>query len=265
MKLQQSVRLYSHACNDSTQFLINTYKLISLKFYYVGVDGDAFMAKDIGFENSAGAEKHQAVALRLSSDRAVVFQCQIDGYQDTLYNHNYRQYYRDTTITGTIDFIFGDSASVFQNCKMVVRKPLDNQGCMVTAQGRIDQRSTGGNVLQNCTITGEPGLPPATKNYLGRPWKEFSRTIIMQSNIDAIIAPEGWSPWTGDFGQKTCYFLEYQNRGPGSDTSKRVSWKGIQKTVSQQDILEFTAGRFFLGDAWIPVAGIPYDSGMTRL
>ncbi|WOG83408.1 hypothetical protein DCAR_0102583 [Daucus carota subsp. sativus] len=231
----------------------------------VGVDGDAFMAKDIGFENSAGAEKHQAVALRLSSDRAVVFQCQIDGYQDTLYNHNYRQYYRDTTITGTIDFIFGDSASVFQNCKMVVRKPLDNQGCMVTAQGRIDQRSTGGNVLQNCTITGEPGLPPATKNYLGRPWKEFSRTIIMQSNIDAIIAPEGWSPWTGDFGQKTCYFLEYQNRGPGSDTSKRVNWPGIIKNMNDQDIQQFTAVKFIQGDTWVPATNVPIENGMMKV
>jgi len=232
------------------------------------VNGDGFMAKDIAFENSAGAAKHQAVALRVSGDRAIFYRCQMDGYQDTLYTHTYRQFYRDCTITGTIDFIFGDAAAVFQNCKMIVRKPLDNQGCMVTAQGRKDHRSTGGLILQNCSITAEPAFlaaQPPIKAYLGRPWKEFSRTIIMQSYIDKNIVPEGWSPWTGTFGMDTCYYVEYQNRGPGSDTSKRVSWKGIQKTVSQQDILEFTAGRFFLGDAWIPVAGIPYDSGMTRL
>lgn len=226
------------------------------------------MAKDMGFENSAGAAKHQAVALRVSGDRAIFFQCQMDGYQDTLYTHTYRQFYRDCTITGTIDFIFGDAAAVFQNCKMIVRKPMDNQGCMVTAQGRKDRRSTGGIILQGCSITAEPAFmqaQPPIKSFLGRPWKEFSRTIIMKSYIDKNIVPEGWSPWTGTFGMDTSYYAEYQNKGPGSDTSKRVTWKGIQKNLSQQDILQFTAGRFFQGDAWIPVAGIPYDSGMMKV
>ncbi|KAL8100386.1 hypothetical protein AgCh_032589 [Apium graveolens] len=229
------------------------------------VDGDMFMAKDIGFENSAGAEKHQAVALRVSGDRAVFFQCQMDGYQDTLYNHNYRQYYRDCTVTGTIDFIFGDSASVFQNCKMVVRKPMANQACMVTAQGRAEARSTGGNVIQNCTITGEAGLTPATKSYLGRPWKEFSRTIFMQSSIDSLIDPEGWAPWQGDFGLATCYFAEYQNRGPGSDTSKRVNWKGIVKNMNDADIQQFTAAKFIQGDQWVPGTNVPIENGLMKV
>ncbi|WOG83407.1 hypothetical protein DCAR_0102582 [Daucus carota subsp. sativus] len=242
---------------------VNTFKTATF-----AINGDGFMAKDMGFENSAGAAKHQAVALRVSGDRAIFFQCQMDGYQDTLYTHTYRQFYRDCTITGTIDFIFGDAAAIFQNCKMIVRKPMDNQGCMVTAQGRKDRRSTGGNILQNCQITAEPAFMqanPPIKSYLGRPWKEFSRTIVMQSFIDSNIAPDGWSPWTGNFGQDTCYYVEYQNRGPGSDTSKRVTWKGVQKNVSPQVISQFTAASFFQGDAWIPVAGIPYDPGMMKV
>ncbi|KAK1385625.1 Pectinesterase [Heracleum sosnowskyi] len=232
------------------------------------VNADGFMAKDMGFENSAGAAKHQAVALRVSGDRAIFFQCQMDGFQDTLYTHTYRQFYRDCTITGTIDFIFGDAAVVFQNCKMIVRKPMDNQGCMVTAQGRKDSRSTGGNILQGCQITAEPAFmqtKPPIMSYLGRPWKEFSRTVVMQSFIDSNIAPQGWSPWTGNFGMDTCYYAEYQNKGPGSDTSKRVAWKGIQKNLSPEVISQFTAGKFLQGDAWIPVAAIPYDSGMMKV
>ncbi|KAK1387530.1 Pectinesterase [Heracleum sosnowskyi] len=241
---------------------VGTYKTST-----VAVNGDGFMAKDIAFENSAGAAKHQAVALRVSGDRAIFYRCQMDGYQDTLYTHTYRQFYRDCTITGTIDFIFGDAAAVFQNCKMIVRKPMDNQGCMVTAQGRKDRRSTGGIILQNCSITAEPlfmQAQPPMKSYLGRPWKEYSRTIIMQSYIDRNIVPEGWSPWVGTFGMDTSYYVEFKNRGPGSDTSKRVTWKGIKKNLSPTDILQFTAGKFFQGDAWIPVAGIPYDSGMMK-
>ncbi|KAG5607679.1 hypothetical protein H5410_029171 [Solanum commersonii] len=121
----------------------------------VAINGDNFMAKDIGIENTAGAIKHQAVALRVSGDMAIFHNCQFDGYQDTLYVHTYRQFYRDCTLTGTIDFIFGDASSVFQNCKMIVRKPMANQACMVTAQGRKDRRGVGAIIMQNCEIRAE--------------------------------------------------------------------------------------------------------------
>ncbi|KAK1380287.1 Pectinesterase [Heracleum sosnowskyi] len=241
---------------------INTYKTST-----VAVNGDGFMAKDIGFENSAGAEKHQAVALRVSADRTVFYRCQFDGYQDTLYTHSYRQFYRECTVTGTIDFIFGDAAAVFQSCTVIVRKPMNNQGCMVTAQGRKDKRGTGGIILQNCTITADPSvlsMNPPPKQYLGRPWKEYSRTIIMQSFIDKNILPEGWSPWTGTFGQDTCHYAEFRNRGPGSDTSKRVKWKGILN-IQQTDADAFTAGKFIQADTWVKNSAVPYDSAMMKV
>ncbi|KAL3508120.1 hypothetical protein ACH5RR_033502 [Cinchona calisaya] len=230
----------------------------------LSVNGDGTILRDLGIENSAGAAKHQAVALRVSGDRAIVYNCQIDAFQDTLYTHNYRQYYRDCTISGTIDFIFGDASAVFQNCKMIVRRPLDNQGCMVTAQGRKESRGVGAIVLQNCQIVADPAFlaaKPALKAYLGRPWKEYSRTIIMQSSIDGFIAPEGWSPWLGTFGLDTSFYAEFNNRGPGADTSKRVTWKAIKK-ITPQIAQSFSPGTYIQGDAWIRPAGVPYAAGM---
>ncbi|KAK6265360.1 hypothetical protein QUC31_016197, partial [Theobroma cacao] len=232
----------------------------------VGVVGDGFIAKDIGFENTAGAIKHQAVALRVQSDQSIFYNCQMDGYQDTLYAHSHRQFYRDCTISGTIDFIFGDSATVLQNCKIIVRKPLENQQCIVTAQGRIERREVSALVLQNCTISGDPEyLPVKDKNkaYLGRPWKEFSRTLIMQSQIDDIIAPEGWLPWNGDFALNTLWYAEFGNRGPGAVQTHRVTWRGIKK-INAAIARRFTPGVFLRGDDWIPKAGVPYTPGLIR-
>ncbi|KAL8026111.1 hypothetical protein ABFX02_14G007300 [Erythranthe guttata] len=232
----------------------------------VAVNGEDFMAKDIGFENTAGAEGHQAVALRVSGDRAIFLNVAIDGYQDTLYAHNYRQYYRDSSISGTIDFIFGDSLAYFQNCKFIVRKPMENQACMVTAQGRVDPRSVGAIVIQNGDITAEPAFlatTPPIDAYLGRPWKELSRTIIMQTNIGGFIAPEGWSPWMGNFALDTCYYGEYQNRGAGSGLAKRVTWKGIKK-ITPEIALSWTAGLAFKGDDWIKSSGVPYNPSFMQ-
>ncbi|KAG5632902.1 hypothetical protein H5410_004619 [Solanum commersonii] len=227
----------------------------------VAVNGDGFVARDIGFENTAGAMKHQAVALRVSADKAVFYNCNIDGYQDTLYTHSYRQFYKDCSISGTIDFIFGDASAVFQNCKMIVRKPGNNQACMVTAQGRKDHRGVGAIVLRNCEIRAEPAFTstqPPIKAYLGRPWKEYSRTIIMQTQIDAFIDPEGWAPWNGNFGLNTLYYAEYQNRGPGANTDKRVKWAGYKRNISPQEAEKYAPNIFIDQDSWIKKTGISY-------
>lgn len=225
------------------------------------MNGDGFVAKDIGFENTAGAMKHQAVALRVSADKTVFYNCNIDGYQDTLYTHSYRQFYKDCSISGTIDFIFGDASAVFQNCKMIVRKPGANQACMVTAQGRKDHRGVGAIILRNCEISAEPAFintQPPIKAYLGRPWKEYSRTIIMQSQIDAFIDPEGWAPWNGNFALNTLYYAEYQNRGPGANTDRRVKWAGYKKSISPQEAEKYAPNIFIDQDSWIKKTGISY-------
>ncbi|CAA0822316.1 Probable pectinesterase/pectinesterase inhibitor 58 [Striga hermonthica] len=230
---------------------------------FTSVQGDHFTAKDIAFENYAGAEKHQAVALRVSADLVLFHNCRMDGYQDTLYAHTYRQFYSNCTITGTIDFVFGDSAAIFQDCTFVVRKPLPNQSCIVTAQGRKDIRQPTGLVLQNCSFVADHDYFPlrhTNKAYLGRPWKEFSRTIILESFLDDLIQPQGWLPWNETFALDTLFYTEFNNRGPAASKAGRVTWAGVKELPASR-IRRFTADKFIDGKRWVPVQGVPYAGG----
>ncbi|XAR57054.1 Pectinesterase [Bertholletia excelsa] len=227
----------------------------------VAVEGEGFFTKDITYENTAGPEGHQAVALRINADKSIIYNCDIVGFQDTLYAHSKRQLYIGCTIIGTVDFIFGDAEAVFQNCKMIMRMPGPNQACMVTAHGRTYKKQTTGFVIQNCEIFGDNDFKATNvKGYLGRPWKELSRTIIMNSNIDNI-QPEGWSPWSGTLYLDTLYYAEFANTGPGADTTFRVNWPGYQRMFTPEQAAEFTAGRFIAADAWATSTGVPFKAG----
>ncbi|KAG6436836.1 hypothetical protein SASPL_101738 [Salvia splendens] len=225
------------------------------------VNGRGFIAKDIGIENTAGPSGHQAVAVRASGDVGIFFNVHMDGYQDTLYSHVQRQLFRECRISGTVDFIFGNAISVFQKCELVVRKPNPSQACMVTAQGRNEKNLTGIIIIQGCNFTAEQDYldaQPPFKSYLGRPWKVLSRTVIMHSNIDGFISPDGWSPWEGTIGLDTLFYAEYKNTGPGSDLSKRVTWPGIKQFANDEEAKAWTPLVHFIEDGWILDSGVPF-------
>ncbi|MDV3201782.1 MAG: pectinesterase family protein, partial [Candidatus Phytoplasma australasiaticum] len=151
-----------------------------MHFNCAAVIGDGFIVRSMGFQNTAGPEKHQAVALRVQSDRSAFFNCRMDAYQDTLYNQANRQFFRNCVISGTIDFIFGDSPTVIQNSLLIVRRPMNHQLNTVTAQGKIDPNENTGIVIQNCKIVPEQSLFVdrfKIPTYLGRPWKKCSNKI----------------------------------------------------------------------------------------
>ncbi|CAI9770324.1 unnamed protein product [Fraxinus pennsylvanica] len=227
------------------------------------VVGDGFIARGITFRNTAGPENYQAVALRSGSDLSVFYQCSFEGYQDTLYVHSQRQFYRECDIYGTVDFIFGNAAVVFQNCNIYARNPPSKTNAL-TAQGRTDSNQNTGISIHNCRVMAASDLKPvqsSVRTYMGRPWQKYSRTVFMKTFLDGLIDPTGWMPWSGDFALDTLYYGEYQNTGPGSSTSGRVTWKGYRVITNSTEASEFTVANFINGNYWLPATNVPFTSG----
>lgn len=213
------------------------------------------------FQNTAGPHKHQAVALRVSSDLSVFYRCSFIGHQDTLFVLSLRQIYRDCQIHGTIDFIFGDAVAVFQNCDIFIRRPMNHQANMITAQGRDDPNENTGISIQGSRVRPSHefvAVKDLFRNYLGRPWKRYSRTIFIKTDLDGIIHPKGWTEWDGSFALSTLYYAEYLNTGVGASTENRVNWPGFHVLNSPQQASPFTVRRFIQGDSWIPATGVPF-------
>lgn len=226
-----------------------------------GVSGDGFWARDITFENTAGPAKHQAVALKVSSDHSVFYRCSFKAYQDTLYAHSLRQFYRDCHIYGTVDFIFGDASAVFQNCDIFVRRPMSGQANYITAQGRDNPNENTGICIQRSRVRPSPEFLNARKSirsYLGRPWRKYSRTVFMQTDLDGIIDSTGWGPWHGNYALSTLFYAEYKNTGNRASMSRRVNWPGFHVLNTPRQAMPFTVSRFIQGEAWIPATGVPF-------
>lgn len=142
---------------------------------------------------------------------------------------------------------------------------MSSQQNTVTAQARKDPNENTGIVIHNSRVMAASDLRPVQgtfKTFLGRPWKKYSRTLFMKSNLDGLIDPAGWLAWNGNFGLSTVYYGEYMNTGSGASTRGRVKWAGYHVITKAMEAAKFTVGNFLAGDSWISAAGVPFDSGL---
>lgn len=192
--------------------------------------GDGFEARNITFENAAGPVG-QAVAVRIDGDRVRFENCRFLGNQDTLYpnGRESRQYYKNCYIEGTVDFIFGPSTAVFDSCRIFCKR----DGYITAAS--TDEHQPYGFVFRHCVIEGSA---PENSVYLGRPWRPYARTVFLECELGGLIRAEGWHNWRNPEKEKTAYYAEYNNSGPGFQPEKRVAWAHI--------LSEAEAGRYTL-------------------
>ena len=209
----------------------------------VDVQGAEFHAENITFENTFGVGS-QAVALMIHSDKAEFRHCRFLGWQDTLYAATGRQYYKDCYIEGHVDYIFGNATAVFDNCE--IHSKGDGY---LTAQSRTSAEMTTGFVFYHSKLTAEN----QTKgSYLGRPWRPYSRVVVIECAMDGFIRAEGWNNWNSAKNEETAWYGEYGSTGPGAKTAERAKWS---RQLTAQQAAAFWPAAFLRGDdGWNPAA-----------
>lgn len=71
----------------------------------------------------------------------------------------------------------------------------------------------------------------------------------MDCVLEALITPQGWMPWSGEFALKTLYYGEFGNSGLGANVSGRVAWSS---QVPAEHANTYSVENFIQGNEWIP-------------
>ncbi|KAK1939883.1 Pectinesterase [Phytophthora citrophthora] len=190
---------------------------------------------NLNIANTAGQIKKdgQAVATIIEGNNYGFYACNFTGYQDTVYANKGRELFAKSYIAGAVDFVFGSKAEAwFESCDI----ETVGEGA-ITANGRANESSPSYYVFNNARVFGSSGNGSA---YLGRPWRPYSRVVWQNSELGDVINPEGWQLWNNDNNTANVFYKEFNNRGPGATTDKRVSFSGqLDAPVPITEILGF--------------------------
>lgn len=196
-------------------------------------------AENITFANSTPLGGSQAVALLVSGNQVQFRGCRFLSYQDTLYVRKQKQYFRDCYVEGSVDFIFGDGTTVFENC--TVHSAAG--GTAVTAPN-TDQAVAYGLVFLGGKLTSSQG---SATTVLGRNWGAYGSATFLRTDLGAHIKPVGWQAM-GENTLDTARFAEYKTTGAGA--SSLGSRAKQSKQLSDAEAGNYTLAKIF--GSWVP-------------
>lgn len=245
-------------------------KLGTFRSYSTMIDTHDVTVRSLTFENTAGKgpDVGQALALYADGDRLVFENCRFLGGQDTLFTAPLppveiepngfigpkqsaprtpgRHYYKNCYVEGDIDFIFGGAAAYFEGCEFHSKDIGHLVNSYVTAASTPENQPYG-YVMEGCRFTGSC---PRHSAYLGRPWREYAKTVLLNCEIGGHIREEGWHDWGKTEARQTVYFAEYGSTGPSGDTAKRPGWVHV---LTADEALHYTKELVLGGkDGWNP-------------
>jgi sugar lactone lactonase YvrE len=166
----------------------------------------------------------QALALWITADQAVLNHVNLTSQQDTLYAGSQgcgssctpaRQYMWQGTITGDVDYVFGDAAMVYDHTTFFTTWHGGTATGTETIEAQNKKYETGssndylsGYICNSCTLLSQStGM---TNLYYGRPYGAYSTWIMLNSNVDQVN-PVGWIEFSGDTNLPTSTYAEFNS------------------------------------------------------
>lgn len=199
----------------------------TFRSYSLFIDAHDVTLRNLTVENASGdsGTHGQAIALYAEGDRLLVDSCRLLGHQDTLFTGplppkeaqkngfvgpkqfapriNGRQYYRNCYICGDVDFIFGSATAYFESCTIEsLKRPLEEheiQGYVTAASTPEGQEY--GYVFSKCSIVSKDC--PAGSVYLGRPWRDYAKTVFVDCSFGSHIHPALFHDWNKQSARET--------------------------------------------------------------
>lgn len=257
-------------------------KLGTFRTYTVLVDADDVRLENLTIVNDAGdgREVGQAIALYADGDRLVVDTCCITGRQDTLFlgplpprevkpggfigpkqfapRRVGRQYFRRCRIEGDVDFIFGGACAYFEGCEIrSLNRNMDVNGYVTAAS--TPEGEPYGFVFHGCSFTAAQDVAPDSV-YLGRPWREWAQTVLIDCWLGQHIKREGWWDWAKPAAHERAHYAGASLHGPASDAENWAPWAHeLDATATTRYAREQALSG---ADGWDPEGG-PGDAAET--
>ena len=138
-------------------------------------------------------------------------------------------------------YVDGDRI-LFDRCRMLASREINGY---VTAASTPEGQEYG-YVFEGCHFTGN--CPPRSV-YLGRPWRNFAKTVLLHCRMEEHIRREGWHDWGKREAHDTLYFAEAGSTGPGAVPEERPEWVRI---LSEDELEPYSRERVLGGnDGWM--------------
>jgi pectinesterase len=189
---------------------------------------------NIDIKNSYG-KGSQAIALSAYGTKQGYYGVGLYGYQDTLLAETGAQIYANCYIEGAVDFIFGQEGQIWIDSSTIA---VSGTGS-ITASGRGSSSSPSYYIINRSTVVATSGASVAPGSvYLGRPWSQYARVAVQDTNLPEIINGAGWDIWTqGDTRTGNVQFYEFGNTGPGASGTRASFSRKLTSAVSINNVL----------------------------